>query len=159
MKGTEEWTMRASCLLAGGTGLLYGYLKYFNQVQGEFGREPHALQAPLQHLHVLVAPLFVLALGMVLRGHALGMLRQGTGRGRASGLGLALLSAPMVLGGYGLQVVTSSAARVALAWVHGVASCLFIGVYLAHWLVAFRLRVQRRSAPFSFGTGAVTARR
>jgi hypothetical protein len=159
MKGIEEWSMRTGCFLVGGTGLLYGYLKYFRQAQGDFGPEPHVLQAPLQHLHVLAGPLFLLALGMVLRGHALGMLRQGGGRGRRSGLALALLTAPMVLGGYAIQVVTSSMARVVLAWIHGLAGCLFLGVYLSHWLVALRQRTRRSTSPLTFAPGRVTARR
>lgn len=160
MKWGESWGMRAACFLGGGTGIAYGYLKYFRQVHGEFGLEQHPWQGTLQHLHVLAGPLVVFALGVAIRGHASGMLRQ---RGRAgwwSGLTLALLSVPLVFGGYGIQVVVGEVSRTVLAWVHGVAGLLFVTGYLWH-VFAFRRQGQaaaRRNTPAPSGLPALLGR-
>ena len=54
-------------------------------------------------------------------------------RGRPTGLMLAALAAPMVLGGYAVQVVTAAGLRAALGWIHAAVGALFVAVYLAHW--------------------------
>ncbi len=140
MTGVERWSLHLAALLTGATGLLYGWLRYFGQRAGEFGVEPHPLQATLQHLHVLAAPLLVFALGMVVRAHVLPMWRNGRHGGRASGVLLALILAPMVLSGYAVQVAVEPQWRLAFAWVHGATSLLFLLAYGVHqasaWAVA-----------------------
>jgi len=130
----ERWSLHLGALLTGLSGLGYGWLRYFGRVQGEFGIEPHPLQALVQHLHVLAAPLLLFALGMAVRGHFATKLKIGTREGRNSGLGLGVLILPMVVTGYLVQVATASAWRLVFAWVHGLASLLFLGVYLVHGL-------------------------
>jgi hypothetical protein len=44
----------------------------------------------------------------------------------------ALVLAPMILSGYGVQVVAAPGWRVGLAWVHGVFSLLFLAGYGVH---------------------------
>jgi hypothetical protein len=132
----ERWMLRIGFGLALTTGVAYGYLRYFAQARGEFGLEPHAWQGFTQHAHVLAAPAFLFALGAGVRGHVLGMLRHGVRRGRRSGLMVAALSAPMVLGGFAIQVVTSRAARDAVGWTHAGVGVLFALLYLWHWAKA-----------------------
>ena len=103
---------------------------------GEFGLEPHPLQALAQHLHVLAAPVLLFALGMAVRGHLAAKLRAGAER-RNTGLGLGLLILPMVASGYLLQVAVAPGWRLAWAWVHGPASLLFLLAYLGHSLSAW----------------------
>jgi hypothetical protein len=136
----EKWSLHVAALLTGATGLGYGWLRYFGQVQGDFGPEPHRLQGPFQHLHVLTAPLLLFALGMVVRGHLWPKLRGGRPEGRRTGIFLALVLAPMALSAYGLQISTEPAWRNGLAWVHGVTSLLFLAAYLIHLLLTWRLR-------------------
>lgn len=145
MNRLDRWVLHLAALLAGGTGLAYGWLRYFGERAGEFGPEAHPWQPATQHLHVLVTPLLVFALGMVVRGHLLPMLRAGRALGRRSGLLLGAVLAPMVLGGYGVQVVVDPGLRRVLAWVHGVPSLLFLGAFGVH---ALRARLAaRRVAP------------
>lgn len=132
MSGLERAFLRASLLLAALTGGLYGWARYFGRRMGEFGPEPHPLQAPLQHAHVLAAPLLVFALGLVVKGHVAPRLRSGSPSGRTTGWMLLLLGAPMVLGGYGIQVAVDPALRTAFAWIHGVSSLAFVLGFLAH---------------------------
>jgi hypothetical protein len=129
----ERWTLRIGFGLATASGLAYGYLRYFATVAGEFGPEPHPWRAFAQHAHVFTAPALLFALGVALRGHILGMLRHGVTKGRRTGLFLAALSAPIVLGGFAIQVVTNATTRSALGWTHSVLSMLFALLYGLHW--------------------------
>ncbi|HJV22027.1 MAG TPA: hypothetical protein VJ570_04990 [Holophagaceae bacterium] len=134
MSKFERLALHLGAWLTGISGLGYGWLRYFKVVQGEFGPEPHPLQGVLQHAHVLAAPLLLFALGMMVRGHFAVKLRVPSREGRRTGWGLALLILPMVAAGYGVQVVTDPRWRTGLAWVHGIASCLFLVAYLGHGL-------------------------
>jgi len=132
MNALERWFLHLAALATAGSGVVDGWLRYFGQRVGEFGPEPHSLQAAAQHLHVLVAPLLVLALGVVLKAHLEPLVRGG--RLRALGSGSLLLAGllPMVFGGYALQVVIDPGWRSAWAWVHGLSGLVFLGAYLAH---------------------------
>ena len=132
MTRLERWSLHACALAMGATGLLYGWLKYWHQRAGDFGPEPYPLQGWSQHAHVAAGPFMVFALGMMVKGHVLPALRAGGRRGRATGLGLAAILAPMVLSGYGVQICVDPVWRTGLAWVHGPAAVLFLLVYLVH---------------------------
>lgn len=134
MKAWERWTLRVGYATATATGLGYGYLKYFSQVDGEFGPVPHCFQGPLQHVHILAAPIMVFAFGIAVRGHAVGMLKHHVQRGRKTGIALLAVGGLMIFGGYLIQIVTGHLARNAAAWIHGLASALFVLIYIAHWL-------------------------
>ncbi len=138
VRAFERWNLHAGALLAGVSGLIYGWLRYYGRVAGEFGPEPHPLQGLVQHLHVLTAPLLLFALGMTLRGHFASKLRQGHRDGRRSGLALALLILPMVAAGYLVQVAVGPVWRWVFAWVHGLTSLAFLAFYLGHALRAWQ---------------------
>jgi len=140
MQMFERWTLHLGTLATGLSGLGYGWLRYYGHVQGDFGLEPHPLQALVQHLHVLAAPLLLFALGLTVRGHLGSKLRSQNRDGRRLGLGLAFLIAPMVMTGYLVQVATSPAWRLGFAWTHPLASLLFLGAYLGHGLRAWLKR-------------------
>ena len=132
MTALERACLHLSAFLTAGTGLLYGWLRYFGQRPGDFGPEAHPAQALLQHLHVLAAPLLVFTLGVLVRGHVQPMLRRRAPGGRASGLGTVGILAPMVLSGYLVQVAVAPAWRTGWAWAHGIASLLFLAGYAVH---------------------------
>jgi hypothetical protein len=138
MTSLERWSLHLAAWLTGATGLIYGWLRYYGQRVGEFGLEAHPLQAVLQHLHVLTAPLLVFALGMLVRGHVLPMWRAGRPAGRLSGILLSLILGPMVASGYVVQVVVDPRWRLVAAWIHGVSSLLFLSGYGAHQLASQR---------------------
>jgi hypothetical protein len=108
-----------------------GLLRWFGQRVGEFGPEAHPWLGSAQHLHVLVAPVLVFCLGVMVRGHLWTKLRQGS-EGRRTGLGAALLIAPMVFSGYAIQVVTLPAWHTGLAWIHGISAGAFLLAYFGH---------------------------
>jgi hypothetical protein len=134
VKTIERWALRLGFLLATATGLAYGYLRYFLQRSGDFGPEPHPWQSVAQHAHVLAAPLLLFALGIATRGHVQGMLQHGVTRGRRTGLLMAWLGAPLVLGGYAIQVVTGAGLRAWLGWIHAAISVVFVFAFTWHWL-------------------------
>lgn len=132
MNALERWSLHIAALLTAGTGLIHGWLRYFGQRTGEFGLEAHPLLGLLQHLHILSAPFLMLALGMVLKGHVEPLVRSGRLNRLGTGLFLLVGLAPMILGGYAVQVVVDPTWRKLWAWVHGISSLLFLGAYLLH---------------------------
>ena len=133
MKRLERWSLRIGFGLGALTGLVYGVLRYFGSVKGEFGPEQNPWQPFWQHSHVLAAPVLLFALGVAVRGHVQGMLNRGVRRGRRIGLILLVISVPLVLGGYAVQVVTAAGARNALGWSHAALGALFVALYAFHW--------------------------
>ena len=138
MTPVERAGLRLVALLAVLTGVLYGGLRYFGARPGEFGPEAHPWQGTAQHLHVLAVLVF--ALGGFLRAHALPLWQAGGPAGRWTGAFLALALGPMVLSGYGVQVVVEPSWRSALAWIHGATSLAFLAGLLAHGARAWRER-------------------
>lgn len=132
MKPWERRAMHAAALAAAITGLCYGWFRYFGVREGEFGPEPHPLQATFQHLHVLFTPLLVLMFGIILRGHLQPKLKSRQKKGRWTGLAAALLFAPLLLAGYGIQTTAHPLLRQVLAWLHGLSGLLLILGYAAH---------------------------
>ena len=135
MSRWEPWCLHLSALMTAGTGLLDGLLRWFGERAGEFGPEAHPWLGTVLHLHVLVSPILVFTLGVIVRSHV-GPRLKGGEEGRRTGLGAALLIAPMVLSGVAIQVATHPGWRSLLAWVHGIASGAFLLSYLGH--LAFR---------------------
>lgn len=138
MTRLESWSLHLSAMFTGLTGWIYGWLRYFGQQRGEFGLEPSPLQATFQHLHVLGAPLLVFTLGLLVRGHVVPMWRSGRPGGRASGVMLALILAPMVMSGYAVQVAVDPRWRLPFAWIHGLTSMLFLGGYWIHQVATLK---------------------
>ncbi len=137
MSRVERISLHLAALLTAATGLADGLLRWFGTRAGEFGPEPHPLLPLAQHLHVLVAPLLVFALGMLVRGHLWAMLGRDRG-GRRTGLLAAGLIAPMVLSGGAIQVATDPAWRQAFAWAHGLSAATFLLAYAVHALRSWR---------------------
>lgn len=131
MSPLERWCLHLAALATAGTGLMEGLLRWFGERTGEFGPEVHPWLGTAQHLHVLMAPLLLFALGMMVRGHLWSKLRSGP-EGRRTGLGTAIFIAPMVFSGYGLQCATSQIWRSGLSWVHGISAGMFLLAYLGH---------------------------
>lgn len=146
MTPLERWSLHLAALLTAISGLGYGWTRYFGQRLGEFGPEPHPLQALFQHTHVLTAPTLLFALGMVVKGHALPALRSRKAQGWKAGLALTLLLAPLILSGYCLQVCVDPHWRAAFAWAHGPLALLFLLAYATHLVTSARraLRSQPR---------------
>ena len=134
MTRAQAWTLHVSALLVGGSGLVYGWMRYLCTPADEFALANHPLEPSVQHLHVLVAPLLVFAAALVCGEHVWRRVRTGHPRRRPTGLVLFALFFPMVLSGGWVQVAEGAFARGAAVWTHAVAGtcwCLSYAVHLA----------------------------
>jgi hypothetical protein len=138
MSTWEFRLMHLANLLVTGTGLVYGVLKYFMILEGEYGPEPHAAQADWQHLHVLTAPFLALMLGAFWKAHASHLLKKKFKEGRRTGIGMMWFIVPMVFSGYLIQVAMSDVWRTVFVWMHLAVSGLWIAAYALHWWSHFR---------------------
>lgn len=141
MKRVDRWTVHASTLAIGATGLVWAWMAY----AWDPGLEPldpellldwadrHPAEPLVRTLHLVAAPLSVFAVGLVWSSHVAPRLRRKWPR-RATGLVLALLFAPMALSGVLLQTAASPEARELWVWVHGVSAAVWLGAYLGHQL-------------------------
>lgn len=148
--------LHIASLLVIGSGAIWAYLRYVH----DLGPEPedpvlamewggiHPWEPGLRDLHLLTAPLLVFAVGLIWSGHVSPRLFRPWAR-RATGLGLALLFAPMVVTGVLLQVAESEASRTLWAWAHGLSSLVWAGAYLFHQLRPKRRRAAVDRAPDS----------
>ena len=147
MRKPERRLLHTASAAAAGTGVVYGLLKYIRWTDDPFALVGHPWQPTAQHLHVIVVPLLVFALGVVWRDHLLGHWRRGRREGRRSGQAGIVLAALMIVSGYALQTATSDSVRTFWAWSHGVSSTLFVVTYAAHLVVHRRARRRRAATP------------
>ena len=126
----EAWLQHASNLLVGGTGVVYGWMRYVSKPVDEFAVVNHPWQPDLQHLHVLTAPLLVFACGMIWSQHV--SVRVHFEDRRKTGLALAIGMWPMIASGYFIQVSVEERWRTAWIVVHVATSCLWLVAYGVH---------------------------
>lgn len=138
MTKLDALCLRLATLLVGLTGLVYAWMKYFAKPGDPFAVVNHPWQPAVQHLHVVLAPLLVFAVGLVWKGHVAASLRLDVRERHRTGLGLALTFVPMAASGYLLQIATDAAWRKAWVVVHLVASGLWLVGFLAHQLLRLR---------------------
>lgn len=134
MTPLEAWCVRVANLLVISTGLVYAWMRYLLRPSDPFAVVNHPWQPAVQHLHVLVAPLLVFAIGLVWKRHVAMSLRLEVRERHRSGLALALSFAPMAASGYLLQVATGDAWRRVWVVVHLATSALWLGGFLIHQL-------------------------
>jgi hypothetical protein len=116
------------------TGFAYAALKYLLRPADPFAVVNHPLQPVMLKLHVLVAPLFVFAIGTIAFRHIWPHFRARVQRGRRSGITTALVLLPMVASGYLIQTVTHMGWLRALMIVHLVTGAVFAVAAAAHRL-------------------------
>ena len=114
-----------------GTGLIYAWMRYLVEPAGEWAVVNHPWQPHTQHLHVLVAPLLVFAVGLIWSAHVLGKLKNGR-KNWVAGIGLTALFLPMAASGYLLQVAVDPVWRRNWVWVHVVSSLLWVAAFVVH---------------------------
>jgi hypothetical protein len=128
------WLAHSAAIAVGGTGLVYGWMRYVSEPDDEFALVNHPWEPDLRALHIVTAPLLVFACGLLWRAHVWGRIRAGFQSRRRTGILLAVLLAPMVASGYLLQVSTADVWRATWMWTHGVAGAMWALVYVAHQL-------------------------
>lgn len=142
MTRTEAWLNHVANALVGGTGLVYGWARYFGEPADEFALA-HPWQPHAQHLHVLFAPLLVFAGGLIWSRHVWSRVRSGFEPRRPTGLLLAASLFPMIASGYLLQIAVEETWRTVWVWIHVAVSCVWLAGYGVHQLSS---RGARRAA-------------
>lgn len=128
------WSVHLAALCVGGTGLVYGWMRYFAEPADEFALVNHPLEPTFQHLHLLLAPLLVFVVGLVWSEHVWQRARSGLPGRRPTGLALLALFFPLVLSGVWVQVATAERARTLAVWTHALSGTLWCAAYLVHLL-------------------------
>ncbi len=134
MTRAEAWLTHLAALLVGGTGLAYGWMRYFAEPADPLAVVNHPWQPTLQHLHVLSAPLLVFAAGLVWRDHVWKRVRNGYPRRRRTGLVLFATLLTMIASGYLLQGADDERWYRVWVGVHLSTSCAWTVGYLVHQL-------------------------
>lgn len=146
MSRFERLLLNLSIALSAWSGIVYYVMRSLLPRSEPFSVLGHPWQPHVLAAHVLAGPFVVFALGLIAREHILDRVRNGRALGgRRSGVATVLLAAPMILSGYGVQVVTSPSGRLSLGLTHllsGVAFALFFGLHL--WMAARRRQAGER---------------
>jgi hypothetical protein len=132
MSRFERWSLWSSTLAVSLTGLGFTWAKYFAEADDPWAVVNHPLEPWMLKLHVISAPLFVFAVGLVTMRHIVPHLLNATPAGRRTGLVMVWTIVPMVVTGYLVQVVTVPAWLLPLAIGHIAAGILFLGGFLLH---------------------------
>ena len=148
MNRIEYWFVHLSTILVGVTGLIYAVMRYLMEPMDPYAVVNHPWQPHMQHLHILVAPLVVFAVGLIWQRHITSHWRMGLKTGRGSGIGMVLATAPMVVSGYLIQVTVTDRWRTIWVVAHCVASGLWIAGYVIHQVVAFTRKRRTTEQPF-----------
>ncbi len=130
----EAWFAHVSNLLVGGTGVVYGWMRYFAEPPDEFSVVNHPWQPDLLYLHILFAPLVVFSVGLVWREHVWKRVRSGFRARRRMGLTLTAVVFPMIASGYLVQLTVSEGWKDVWIVVHVATSCAWVLAYLVHQL-------------------------
>jgi len=131
---SAAWFVHGAVVLAGVTGLVYGWMRYVAEPVDEWAIVNHPWEPDVKALHIVLVPLLVFACGLIWRTHVWERIREGFPDRRRTGLALAVLLAPMVASGYGLQVAEDETWRAAWMWTHGLTSSAWVLAYLVHQL-------------------------
>jgi hypothetical protein len=131
----QAWGVHLTTLGVGGTGLVYAWMRYLCTPVDEFALANHPQEPAVQGLHLLFAPLFVFALGLVWNSHVWARARSGCPNRRRSGLLLAALFFPMTLSGVWVQLAATEPARALAPRIHTLTGLAWCALFLLHLLL------------------------
>lgn len=149
IKTWQKWLLGTLTALAGGSGLVYLWMKYLLQSDDPFAVVNHPWQPYALYVHVLASPALILIFGMLWTSHVSTKIDGSFPYNRRSGLASVWTFATMAASGYLLQVLTSERIHAALVVVHIASGCAFLLAYAGHLVVSMRAarrRSQLRSA-------------
>jgi len=135
----EKWLCHLFQYLTIVSGIAYGVVKFLlvPEKQNTWSILNHPWQAPLQHIHIWLAPLSVFAIGMLFHQHITPKLRVPTGGlGRRTGRTLCFLAIPMIFSAYFLQTSINPKWKEIWQWMHIATSGGWTLTYLIHHLRA-----------------------
>jgi hypothetical protein len=132
MTRAQAWCAHLAALGVGASGLVYGWMRYLCEPADELALVNHPLEPSVQHLHVLLAPLLVFAVGLVWREHVWKRVRTLHAARRPTGLVLFALFFPMTFSGVWVQVAEGELARALAVWTHALSGTLWCAAYGLH---------------------------
>lgn len=130
----ERWSVWLTSGTVAVSGLGFFAAKYLVVPVEPWAVINHPLEPWLLKLHVMSAPLFVFAIGLISTKHIHAHIRARVRRGRRTGMSLVWVLVPMVASGYLLQVVTNIGWLGALGWAHTGVGVLFVVLIAGHRL-------------------------
>lgn len=134
MKPATRLLIWSTTCAVGGTGLTYAWMAYCIEPRDEMDAVNHPWQPALMEWHLLTAPLWMFAFGVIWQSHVWPKLRAGNRARRRTGLALLALAIPMAASGYLLQISIEDRWRALWVWVHVSASLLWLCALAAHCL-------------------------
>ena len=114
------------------SGVIYGILKFFFKVQGPYGEMANPWQSDLQHIHIIVSPFVLFAIGLMWKNHIWLRITTGFKKLRKTGLMLTFLLFVMVLSGYFYQSSTNENSLKIWQWTHIISSSLWTLLFAFH---------------------------
>lgn len=148
MNPFERWSVRLASLAVAVTGFALLWLKYGFTTADPFAVINHPFQPWALKSHVLVAPMFVFAVGLIATRHVWRHVVQRVEPGRKTGFATLISLVPMAASGYALQVVVSESWHTAALITHIGSSVLFTLVMLAHLVLMWRYLRALRNETF-----------
>ncbi|HEX9428704.1 MAG TPA: hypothetical protein VGA64_13075 [Candidatus Polarisedimenticolia bacterium] len=137
MNRFERTLLHLATFAAAATGAVFLWMKYLLTTDDPYSVVHHPWQPAVLALHVLTVPALVFALGMIAREHVIGRFLEGRPHpSRPSGIAAMLVTVPMIVSGYTLEVLTGAGARKAFAIAHAASGVVFALVYAFHLFLA-----------------------
>ena len=131
----ERIALWGSTLLVGGSGIIYGVMKYLMTTDDPYAVVHHPWQPFLLKMHVVTAPLLIFAFGLVFTKHIWKQQRSKRPQGRISGFANFLTWIPMVVSGYLIQSVSQETWLWWIVAIHLIAGGSYLGGMAAHRIV------------------------
>jgi hypothetical protein len=139
MNRLEAWLLHLSTIALTVTGAVYACMHYLMKPADPFSVINHPLEPYMLDIHIIAAPVLVVAIGIILHSHILFKIENGSPAARKSGLILIPLFLIMAASGYLLQITSDSINRI-FFWAHLVSGSLWALVYGAHHLASLSVR-------------------
>ena len=137
MSRFEKLSVWLTSLAMAVSGFGYTWTKYFVDNPDPFAAINHPLEPWFLKIHVVAAPLFVFAVGLLAGRHIWTHIKNRVRVGRRTGLTLLGVIVPMVLTGYLIQVITPLSLLAGLAVSHiGLGTIFTVGLILHQLVVA-----------------------
>ncbi|MEE9132544.1 MAG: hypothetical protein V3U13_03200 [Gemmatimonadota bacterium] len=139
MNRFEKWSLWISVALTTVTGAGLFWAKYLLQANDPWAVVNHPLQPWLLKAHIITAPMLIFALGLISTRHIWRHYMCRLAPGRKSGIVTVLVTVPMIIGGYLIQVVTHVGWLRVLAISHIALGFLFAAGFVLHQMFVRRL--------------------
>jgi hypothetical protein len=139
MNRLEAWLLHLSTIVLTITGAVYAYTHYLMKPLDPFSVINSPIEPYLLDIHIIAAPVLVVAIGIILHSHILFKIEGGSRPARKSGIILIPLFLIMAASGYILQI-TSGAMNRAFFWIHLGSGSLWAIAYAAHHLASLAVR-------------------